>query len=101
MSRFILTTALVALQAISAVSARAQQMSPLCTSIVDRAEVLRSPGGVQDVQRVIQNLACVGDEFAFFPVVGLDAESWPQARGLADSGIIRTGWSPVTFALDT
>ena len=35
---------------------RAQQMSPLSTNVVDRADVLRSPGGVQDVQRVIQNL---------------------------------------------
>ena len=35
---------------------RALQISPISTNIVDRAEVLRSPGGVQDVQRVIQNL---------------------------------------------
>jgi hypothetical protein len=35
---------------------RGQQMSPLSLNVVDRAEVLRSPGGVQDVQRVVQNL---------------------------------------------
>ena len=35
---------------------RAQQLSPISSNIVDRSEILRSPGGVQDVQRVVQNL---------------------------------------------
>lgn len=35
---------------------RGQQMSPVSANVIDRSEVLRSPGGVQDVQRVIQNL---------------------------------------------
>jgi len=35
---------------------RARGLSPLSANTVDRSEVLRSPGGVQDVQRVIQNL---------------------------------------------
>ncbi|MEK9136113.1 MAG: TonB-dependent receptor, partial [Bacteroidota bacterium] len=35
---------------------RAQQMSPVSANLIVRSEVLRSPGGVQDVQRVIQNL---------------------------------------------
>jgi hypothetical protein len=34
----------------------AQQMSSVSANLVDRAEILRSPGGVQDVQRVVQNL---------------------------------------------
>jgi outer membrane receptor protein involved in Fe transport len=36
--------------------AREQSMSPISSNILDRAEVLRSPGGIQDVQRVAQNL---------------------------------------------
>lgn len=36
--------------------ARGQQMSPVSANVINRSEVLRSPGGVQDVQRVIQNL---------------------------------------------
>jgi hypothetical protein len=35
---------------------RSQQMSPVSANVIGRSEVLRSPGGVQDVQRVIQNL---------------------------------------------
>jgi hypothetical protein len=35
---------------------RAQQLSPLSANIFDRSEILRSPGSVQDVQRVVQNL---------------------------------------------
>jgi hypothetical protein len=35
---------------------RGQQISPLSVNVLDRSEVLRSPGGVQDVQRVAQNL---------------------------------------------
>ena len=35
---------------------RGQQMAPVSSNAFDRAEVLRSPGGVQDVQRVAQNL---------------------------------------------
>ena len=35
---------------------RGQQMSPVSANVIGRSEVLRSPGGVQDVQRVIQNL---------------------------------------------
>ncbi|HCA82129.1 MAG TPA: hypothetical protein DEP53_20560 [Bacteroidetes bacterium] len=35
---------------------RGQQMSPISSNSFDRSEVLRSPGGVQDVQRVAQNL---------------------------------------------
>lgn len=35
---------------------RAQQMSPVSSSVFVRAEVLRSPGGIQDVQRVAQSL---------------------------------------------
>lgn len=34
---------------------RAQEMSPVSANIIDRSEVLRSPGGIQDVQRVAQN----------------------------------------------
>lgn len=34
---------------------RAQQLSPVSANIVNRSEVLRMPGGVQDVQRVLQN----------------------------------------------
>lgn len=36
--------------------AREQAMSPVSSNTFDRAEVLRSPGGIQDVQRVAQNL---------------------------------------------
>ena len=36
--------------------ARARQMSPVSSNVIDRSEVLRSPGGIQDVQRVAQNL---------------------------------------------
>ena len=32
------------------------QMSPVSTNIVGRSDVLRLPGGIQDVQRVVQNL---------------------------------------------
>lgn len=35
---------------------RADQMSPISSNILGRSEILRSPGGVQDVQRVVQNL---------------------------------------------
>ncbi len=35
---------------------RGQQMAPISSNSFDRAEVLRSPGGVQDVQRIAQNL---------------------------------------------
>ncbi len=35
---------------------RAQQMSPVSSNVFDRSEVLRSPGGIQDVQRVVQSL---------------------------------------------
>ncbi len=35
---------------------RAQQMSPVSSNVFDRSEVLRSPGGIQDVQRVAQSL---------------------------------------------
>ncbi|MGA9115723.1 MAG: TonB-dependent receptor [Bacteroidota bacterium] len=35
---------------------RAEQMSPLSASSLDRSEIRRSPGGIQDVQRVVQNL---------------------------------------------
>ena len=35
---------------------RGQQIAPVSSNAFDRAEVLRSPGGVQDVQRVAQNL---------------------------------------------
>ena len=35
---------------------RGQQMSPISSNVLDRAEVLRSPGSVQDVQRIVQNL---------------------------------------------
>ena len=35
---------------------RAQQMSPVSSNVFDRAEVLRAPGGIQDVQRVVQAL---------------------------------------------
>jgi hypothetical protein len=35
---------------------RADQMSPISSNVIGRSEVLRSPGGVQDVQRVVQNL---------------------------------------------
>ncbi|TAK56830.1 MAG: TonB-dependent receptor [Bacteroidetes bacterium] len=35
---------------------RAQQMSPVSANVLDRSEVLRSPGGIQDVQRVVQSL---------------------------------------------
>jgi len=35
---------------------RSQQMSAVSANVIDRSEVLRSPGGVQDVQRVLQNL---------------------------------------------
>ncbi|MBI5022226.1 MAG: TonB-dependent receptor [Ignavibacteriales bacterium] len=35
---------------------RAQQMSPVSSNLIDRSDVLRSPGGIQDVQRVAQNL---------------------------------------------
>ncbi|MBP1656233.1 MAG: TonB-dependent receptor plug [Bacteroidetes bacterium] len=34
---------------------RAQQLSPVSANVVNRSEVLRMPGGVQDVQRVLQN----------------------------------------------
>ena len=34
---------------------RAQQLSPVSSNIMNRSEVLRMPGGVQDVQRVLQN----------------------------------------------
>ena len=36
--------------------AREQGISPVSSNTIDRAEVLRSPGGIQDVQRVAQNL---------------------------------------------
>lgn len=36
--------------------ARGNQVSPISTNGFDRAEVKRSPGSVQDVQRVVQNL---------------------------------------------
>jgi len=35
---------------------RGQQMAPISSNEFNRSEVLRSPGGVQDVQRVAQNL---------------------------------------------
>jgi hypothetical protein len=35
---------------------RAQAMSPLSSNVFNRAEILRLPGSVQDVQRVVQNL---------------------------------------------
>jgi hypothetical protein len=35
---------------------RAQQMAPLSTNVFDRAEVRRTPGAIQDVQRVVQVL---------------------------------------------
>ncbi len=35
---------------------RAQHMSPVSSNVFDRSEVLRSPGGIQDVQRVVQIL---------------------------------------------
>lgn len=35
---------------------KAQQMSPVSSNVIDRSEILRSPGGIQDVQRVAQNL---------------------------------------------
>jgi hypothetical protein len=35
---------------------RAQQMSPVSSNVINRSEVLRSPGGIQDVQRVAQVL---------------------------------------------
>ncbi len=35
---------------------RAQQMSPLSTNVFDRAEIRRTPGAIQDVQRVVQAL---------------------------------------------
>jgi hypothetical protein len=34
--------------------ARAQAMSPVSANVVQRSEVLRSPGGLQDIQRVVQ-----------------------------------------------
>lgn len=34
---------------------RAQEMSPVSANLIERADVLRSPGGIQDVQRVAQN----------------------------------------------
>jgi hypothetical protein len=37
---------------------RAQQLSPVSAN-VNRSEVLRAPGGVQDVQRVLQNFPSV------------------------------------------
>lgn len=36
--------------------ARGNRLSPVSTGIMNRSEILRSPGGVQDVQRVVQNL---------------------------------------------
>ncbi|MBI5463466.1 MAG: TonB-dependent receptor [Ignavibacteriales bacterium] len=35
---------------------RAQQMSMISANVLDRAEILRSPGSIQDVQRVVQSL---------------------------------------------
>jgi hypothetical protein len=35
---------------------RGQLMAPISSNAFDRAEILRSPGGVQDVQRIAQNL---------------------------------------------
>ncbi len=35
---------------------RAQQLSPISTNIYDRSEIMRTPGSVQDVQRIVQNL---------------------------------------------
>ncbi len=35
---------------------RGQQLSPISTNLFDRSEVLRLPGSIQDVQRVVQNL---------------------------------------------
>ncbi|MBI5472588.1 MAG: TonB-dependent receptor [Ignavibacteriae bacterium] len=35
---------------------RAQQMSPLSVNVLDRAEIRRTPGAIQDVQRVVQAL---------------------------------------------
>jgi hypothetical protein len=35
---------------------RAQQMAPLSTNVFDRAEIRRTPGAMQDVQRVVQAL---------------------------------------------
>ncbi len=36
--------------------AKAQEMSPVSANLIERSEILRSPGGIQDVQRVAQNL---------------------------------------------
>lgn len=35
---------------------KAQEMSPVSANVIERSEVLRLPGGIQDVQRVAQNL---------------------------------------------
>ncbi|MEW6509890.1 MAG: TonB-dependent receptor [Bacteroidota bacterium] len=35
---------------------RSQQVSPVSANVLGRSEVLRSPGGIQDVQRVVQAL---------------------------------------------
>lgn len=35
---------------------RAEQMSPVSAGILDRNEIRRAPGGIQDVQRVVQSL---------------------------------------------
>ncbi len=35
---------------------RAQQMAPLSTNVLDRAEIRRTPGALQDVQRAVQAL---------------------------------------------
>jgi outer membrane receptor for ferrienterochelin and colicin len=36
--------------------AKAQEMSTVSANVIERSEILRSPGGIQDVQRVAQNL---------------------------------------------
>ena len=35
---------------------RAQQIAPVSSNVLDRSEIRRSPGGIQDVQRVVQSL---------------------------------------------
>jgi hypothetical protein len=35
---------------------RGQQLSPISANVFERSEILRAPGGIQDVQRVVQSL---------------------------------------------
>lgn len=42
---------------------RGKEMSPVSANVFDRSEILRSPGSIQDVQRVVQNLPGVASSY--------------------------------------